>query len=78
MDWIPLCCESVGIATENTQKMNKYTTRQLQDSLVQLHERSDADGIAAYEMTFAEVHRRMGDVAFDDWCMDHLDVLFAN
>lgn len=58
--------------------MNKFTLQQLQDALVQLHERSDPDGIAAYEMTFAEVHRRMGDVAFDDWCMDHLDVLFSN
>lgn len=48
--------------------MNKFTTAQLQAALVALRARTDADGVAAYEMTFDEVARRMGDEAFDAWC----------
>lgn len=48
--------------------MSKYTTKQLQEALIALRSRTDADGVAAYEMTFDEVANRMGDEAFDAWC----------
>jgi len=48
--------------------MNKFTTSQLQQALISLRARTDADSVAAYEMTFDEVARRMGDEAFDAWC----------
>jgi len=48
--------------------MNKFTTAQLQQALIGLRASTDADSIAAYEMTFDEVARRMGDEAFDAWC----------
>ena len=48
--------------------MEKYTTKQLQDAPIGLRARTDADSIAAYEMTFDEVAKRMGDDAFDMWC----------
>lgn len=48
--------------------MNKFTLKQLQDALIALHPRADDDAVAAFEMTFDEVHRRMGDEAFDAWC----------
>ena len=58
-------------ATTNQHKeniMSKYTTKQLQEALIALRARTDADGVAAYEMTFDEVANRMGDEAFDAWC----------
>lgn len=48
--------------------MDKFTTAQLQAALIALRAKNDADSIAAYEMTFDELHKRMGDVAFDAWC----------
>lgn len=48
--------------------MQRFTTAQLQAVLPYLRSRTDADGTAAYEMTFDELHRRMGDEAFDAWC----------
>ena len=48
--------------------MDKFTTAQLQDALIVLYKRSDADAQAAYRMTFDELHARMGDEAFDTWC----------
>ncbi|MGL5483810.1 MAG: hypothetical protein ACRDC7_18155 [Aeromonas veronii] len=48
--------------------MNKYTTEQLKASLITLRDMPGADAQAAYEMTFDEVARRMGDEAFDEWC----------
>lgn len=48
--------------------MNKFTTAQLQAALIGLRSKNDADSVAAYEMTFEEVARRMGDEAFDVWC----------
>lgn len=49
--------------------MNKFTTKQLQDALIELYARpaSDVAAFAAYQMTFNEVHKRMGDDAFDAW-----------
>lgn len=47
--------------------MNKFTTQQLQDALIGLHARNDADSNAAYALAFEELHRRMGDDAFDQW-----------
>jgi hypothetical protein len=47
--------------------MNKFTTAQLQAALIALRSRKDADGVAAYYMTFDEVAARMGDAAFDAW-----------
>lgn len=48
--------------------MSKYTTKQLQQALIGLRDRQDADGVAAYQMTFDELAHRMGDEAFDAWC----------
>lgn len=48
--------------------MSKFTTEQLQDALVALYSRNDIASKAAYEMTFDEVVKRMGDVAFYAWC----------
>lgn len=48
--------------------MSKYTTKQLQEALIGLRARQDADGAAAYQMTFDELALRMGDEAFDAWC----------
>lgn len=45
--------------------MSKFTTEQLQQALVGLHARNDAGSNDAYAMTFDELHRRMGDDAFD-------------
>lgn len=47
--------------------MDKFTTKQLQDALLGLYRKNDADSNAAYQMTFDELHRRMGDDAFDAW-----------
>ena len=47
--------------------MNKFTTTQLQTALIGLRARTDADGVAAWRMTFDEVCRRMGEDAFDAW-----------
>lgn len=44
--------------------MQKFTTAQLQAALIALRATNEND---AYEMTFNEVHRRMGDDAFDAW-----------
>jgi|GEM_PF-3223908 len=46
-------------------KMNKYTTAQLKAALVELHK---MDELAAYQLAFNELNRRMGDDAFDAWC----------
>jgi hypothetical protein len=48
--------------------MEKFTTAQLQKALIGLRARTDADGEEAQRMTFDELHRRMGDEAFDAWC----------
>lgn len=48
--------------------MSKFTTAQLQAALIELRNRSDAEGTAAYQMTFDEVAARMGAEAFDAWC----------
>lgn len=45
--------------------MNNFSTAQLQQALVALHARNDAEANAAYQMTFDELHSRMGDDAFD-------------
>lgn len=48
--------------------MGQFTTEQLQNALVVLYHRTDAEAQDAYRMTFEEVHARMGDEAFDTWC----------
>ena len=48
--------------------MEKFTTQQLQDALIGLYPKKDADSAAAFAMTFDEVAKRMGDVEFDAWC----------
>lgn len=45
--------------------MEKFTTEQLKAALIELRETSHSD---AWDMTFDEVCRRMGDEAFDAWC----------
>ena len=47
--------------------MSKYTTEQLKAALIGLRAMNTPDADAAFEMTFDEVHRRMGDEAFDAW-----------
>ena len=56
------------LASNKESKMSKYTTKQLQEALIGLRARQDADGAAAYQMTFDELALRMGDEAFDAWC----------
>lgn len=46
--------------------MEKFTTNQLQAALIGLRAKNDKDSTAAYEMTFDEVAKRMGD-EFDAW-----------
>jgi hypothetical protein len=53
-------------ATEN--KMQKFTLTQLQEVMIGLRSHSDENSFAAWRMVFDEVHRRMGDDAFDKWC----------
>jgi len=48
--------------------MPNFTTAQLQAALIGLRTKTDADSVTAYEMTFDEVAKRMGDEAFDAWC----------
>lgn len=47
--------------------MNKYSTSQLKSALIELHKRNDEAANRAYRVTFDELHRRMGDDAFDSW-----------
>lgn len=51
--------------------MDKFTTKQLQNALLRLYARTDADSFAAYQMTFRELHKRMGDDAFDAFLDDN-------
>lgn len=51
--------------------MGKFTTKQLQDALIELRKKKDPDAQAAYRMVFDEVAERMGDERFDEW-MDEL------
>lgn len=44
--------------------MNKFTTEQLKNALIGLRNVDDD----AFQMTFDEVAKRMGDVAFDAFC----------
>ncbi len=48
--------------------MEKFTTEQLKAALIGLYGKNDEDSNAAFEMTFDEVCRRMGEEAFDAWC----------
>ena len=48
--------------------MDKFTTAQLQQALIGLRSRTDADAVAAFEMTFDELASRMGNDEFDAWC----------
>lgn len=47
--------------------MQRYSTAQLQQAMLGLFPRKDADSCAAYALAFEEVHRRMGDAEFDAW-----------
>ena len=47
-------------------KMQKFTTKQLQDALIAMFKAKSCDD--AYQMTFEEINKRMGDEAFDAWC----------
>ena len=49
--------------------MSKFTTAQLQQALIGLRTKNDAASLAAWDMTFDEVAKRMGDDAFDSWCV---------
>jgi hypothetical protein len=67
--------QQTGKTIMNANKMlAKFTTEQLKEALlgtqsaIGLRDRCDPDGFIAYQMTFDELHRRMGDVAFDAWC----------
>ena len=51
-----------------SKKCEKFTTEQLQESLIALYTRKDADSKNAYSMTFDVVCERMGEEAFDAWC----------
>lgn len=49
--------------------MSKFTTTELQNALIALRKKTDADSVAAWDMTFDEVAKRMGDDAFDAFCV---------
>ena len=51
-----------------SEKMEKFTTEQLKQALIGLRAKNDEDSAEAFEMTFDEVCRRIGDEAFDEWC----------
>jgi hypothetical protein len=65
--WADIVTTSTAQTTKELD-MIKFTTEQLQDALVALYSRNDIASKAAYEMTFDEVAKRMGDEAFDAWC----------
>jgi hypothetical protein len=46
--------------------MEKFTTKQLQNALVGLYKMKTKEAFDAYQMTFEEVEKRMGD-DFDAW-----------
>lgn len=50
--------------------MNKFTTAQLKAAMIELYKLNTEAARLAYRMTFDELHRRMGDDAFDAWCDD--------
>lgn len=56
------------MTTAQIRELEKFTTAQLQNALIGLRARNDQEAVDAYEMTFDEVARRMGDEAFDAWC----------
>jgi hypothetical protein len=58
--------------TTFSKKCEKFTTEQLQESLIALYKRNDADSKNAYSMTFDVVCERMGEEAFDAWCDNHV------
>ena len=64
-----LWCIIEPSTTQLESKMSKFTTKQLQAALIGLRAKSDKDSAAAFEMTFDEVCARMGDDAFDAWCI---------
>lgn len=51
--------------TNGISKMSKFTTKELQAALIELRTTNNND---AFEMTFDEVSKRMGNDAFDAWC----------
>ena len=55
----------IGSANKRGNKMSKFTTKELQAALIELRATNNND---AFEMTFDEVSKRMGDDAFDAWC----------
>lgn len=64
----PPCNNACKLNEGRGSKMEKFTTKQLQDALVALYSRNDTDARNAFAMTFDEVHGRMGDDAFDARC----------
>ena len=54
--------------TTFSEVCEKFTTDQLQESLIALYKRKDSDSKNAYSMTFDVVFERMGETAFDTWC----------
>jgi len=54
--------------TTFSKKCEKFTTEQLQASLIALYHRNDTDSKNAYSMTFDVVCERMGEESFDAWC----------
>lgn len=46
-------------------QMNKFNTEQLKTALIGFSKLNDEDSNAAFQITFDELHKRMGDEAFD-------------
>ena len=61
----------ISTTTQEERTMDKFTTKQLQDALVDLYAKNDEDSKVAYAMAFDELHRRMGDEAFDAFLDKH-------
>lgn len=49
--------------------MSKFSNIELQQALIGLRTKTDANSVAAWDMTFDELARRMGDDAFDAFCI---------
>jgi hypothetical protein len=54
--------------TTFSKKCEKFTTEQLQASLIELYNCKDQASSDAYSLTFEVVCERMGEEAFDTWC----------
>ncbi len=51
-----------------TMNIEKFTTKQLKNAMIELHGMKEEGAIEAYQLAFDELLERMGDDAFDTFC----------